>query len=72
MDDSLSRSRYQLPELEGLCVDHILKTLRADTAMQYLLASSAYDELNSVIQDFVVECALSTRPFVLSRVLADG
>lgn len=48
-------SRYQLPELEDLCVEHICKTLRADTAMSYLLATSAYDDLQLCIQDFVVD-----------------
>ncbi|KAJ7068532.1 hypothetical protein C8F01DRAFT_613074 [Mycena amicta] len=56
--------RYAIPSLASLALDHMMSTLTPSSAFGLLLATSVWDELRSLVEDFVVHNwdAVSTCP----------
>ncbi|KAI0268185.1 hypothetical protein BC834DRAFT_821689 [Gloeopeniophorella convolvens] len=47
--------RYEMPGLASLALEHMMATITPQTCFALLLASTVWDELHSLIEDFVVE-----------------
>ncbi|KAH9482784.1 hypothetical protein JR316_0004884 [Psilocybe cubensis] len=47
--------RYSMPNLATLALEHIMSTISPESSFALLLATSLWDELHSIIEDFVVE-----------------
>lgn len=47
--------RYAMPGLASLALEHILSTITPQSSFAVLLATSAWDELRSLVEDYVVE-----------------
>ncbi|KAF9054971.1 hypothetical protein BDZ89DRAFT_1055595 [Hymenopellis radicata] len=47
--------RYGMPALANLALEHMMGTLTPQSSFALLLATSAWDELRSLIEDYVVE-----------------
>ncbi|CAA7259631.1 unnamed protein product [Cyclocybe aegerita] len=56
--------RYEMPNLAALALDHIMSTITPQSSFALLLATSLWDDLHSLIEDFVVESwdEVSTSP----------
>jgi len=44
-----------MPSLAALALDHIMSTITPESAFALLLATSVWDELHTLIQDYVVD-----------------
>ncbi|KAF7290979.1 BTB domain-containing protein [Mycena chlorophos] len=47
--------RYAMPSLAALALDHMMSTITPSSAFGLLLATSVWDELRSLVEDYVVE-----------------
>ncbi|TFK71759.1 hypothetical protein BDN72DRAFT_764405 [Pluteus cervinus] len=47
--------RYAMPALANLALEHMMTTITPQTAFALLLATSSWDELRSLIEDYIVE-----------------
>jgi len=47
--------RYIMPNLAALALEHIMSTITPQSSFALLLATSLWDELHTLIEDFVVE-----------------
>ncbi|KAK7060417.1 hypothetical protein VNI00_001182 [Paramarasmius palmivorus] len=47
--------RYTMPALANLALDHMMSTITPQTSFSLLLATSAWDELHTMVEDYVVE-----------------
>ncbi|OCH94348.1 hypothetical protein OBBRIDRAFT_723203 [Obba rivulosa] len=47
--------RYAMPGLASLALEHIMSTITPQSSFAILLATSTWDELHSMVEDFVVE-----------------
>ncbi|KAF9569002.1 hypothetical protein CPC08DRAFT_624509 [Agrocybe pediades] len=47
--------RYTMPKLAALAQEHIMSTITPQSSFALLLATSPWDELHSLIEDFVIE-----------------
>ncbi|KAF8646374.1 hypothetical protein AX16_007240 [Volvariella volvacea WC 439] len=47
--------RYAMPSLANLALEHIMNTITPQTAFAMLLATSAWEELRSLVEDYIVE-----------------
>lgn len=47
--------RYGMPALSGLALEHMLSTLTPESSFALLLASSTWEELRSLVEDYIVE-----------------
>ncbi|CAK5262806.1 unnamed protein product [Mycena citricolor] len=47
--------RYEMPALGALALDHMMSTITPSSSFGLLLATSVWDELHSLVQDYVVD-----------------
>ncbi|KAJ7167467.1 hypothetical protein C8R46DRAFT_1093094 [Mycena filopes] len=47
--------RYNIPALAALALDHMMSTLTPGSSFSLLLATSVWDDLRSLVEDYVVE-----------------
>ncbi|KAF8195607.1 hypothetical protein K438DRAFT_1826207 [Mycena galopus ATCC 62051] len=47
--------RYAMPALAALALDHMMSTITPATSFSLLLATSVWDELRTLVEDYVVE-----------------
>ncbi|ESK94480.1 hypothetical protein Moror_8138 [Moniliophthora roreri MCA 2997] len=47
--------RYTMPALANMALDHMMSTITPQTSFSLLLATSAWDELHTMVEDYVVE-----------------
>ncbi|KAH8830411.1 hypothetical protein DL96DRAFT_1592760 [Flagelloscypha sp. PMI_526] len=47
--------RYNMPQLANLALEHIMNTVTPDSSLGYLLATSVWDDLRALVEDYVVQ-----------------
>ncbi|KAJ7582514.1 hypothetical protein C8J56DRAFT_954961 [Mycena floridula] len=47
--------RYAMPALSSLALEHIMSTITPESSFSLLLAASAWEEIHSMVEDYIVE-----------------